>query len=470
MQQKNENVIDNGAILNAVNQKQHSENLCKEQQIKINSNVDFGNEACENTETNCQNLKSICQNAETICDKHKKIKLPFKKRIANFFQGKKIVYVDGVATIKTTAKPVSTVKLAKIAMLTAVSFILYMYVKFPLPLFPAFLDIQFSELPALLAGFSLGPVSGCLVIVLKCLLKLPFSSTSYSGELTDILLGIAFVLPASLIYRHKKSRKNAIIGLAVGSILLTFCSVLVNYFISVPLYLELFFKGNWAPLLGTIRPMFPNVTVDNFYTCYLFGAIVPFNLIRCLFVSLLTFITYKGLSKALHWEPIHKHKKTKNQTNGDVLLMDNVIDDKQISGRFLMNDEQETEAFAQKIAETLVGGEILLLDGDLGAGKTTFTKSLAKALGVEENVTSPTFTILNTYESGRLPLYHLDMYRIENADELYETGVEEYLAMNGVTVIEWNKLNDLTGKIITMKIERIDDTKRIFIVETENRL
>ena len=104
----------------------------------------------------------------------------------------------------------SAAVVAKIAVLTAISFVLYL-LKFNLPfMFPSFLEMQFSELPAMLAGFSMGPVAGVLVVVFKCLLKLPLTSTAYVGELTDIIIGVAYVLPASVIYRLRKDRKRQI--------------------------------------------------------------------------------------------------------------------------------------------------------------------------------------------------------------------------------------------------------------------
>lgn len=128
---------------------------------------------------------------------------------------------DGKAEIKATfAKfrnpKFSTAYIAKMAILTAIAFILYAFAKFNLPfMFPSFLEIQISELPALLAGFSMGPISGCLVVIIKCLLKFPLTTTAYVGESTDILLGIAFVLPASLIYyfhKDKNTRSSAYVS------------------------------------------------------------------------------------------------------------------------------------------------------------------------------------------------------------------------------------------------------------------
>lgn len=98
--------------------------------------------------------------------------------------------------------------IVKIAIYTTLSYILYVVAKFPLPfMFPSFLDIQISELPALIAGFSMGPISGVLVIFFKCLLKLPLTGTFFVGEATDFILGICFVVPSSLIYNSRKNKK-----------------------------------------------------------------------------------------------------------------------------------------------------------------------------------------------------------------------------------------------------------------------
>ena len=97
----------------------------------------------------------------------------------------------------------------------------------------------------------------------------------------------------------------------------------------------------------------------------------------------------------------------------------------------------ETRALGEKIAARLRPGDVLLLEGDLGAGKSELTRGIARGLGVTETVTSPSFTILNVYESGRCPLYHFDWYRLESADELYEMGLDEYLGGDGIAVVEW---------------------------------
>ncbi|MBR2350058.1 MAG: tRNA (adenosine(37)-N6)-threonylcarbamoyltransferase complex ATPase subunit type 1 TsaE [Clostridia bacterium] len=128
--------------------------------------------------------------------------------------------------------------------------------------------------------------------------------------------------------------------------------------------------------------------------------------------------------------------------------------------KLITRSTEETYALAQKIAQELKGGEVILLNGTLGAGKTTFTKGLALALGVKKTVVSPTFTIIKEYEGEKLHLYHIDMYRLEDDDELEELGVEELYREDSVVVIEWNRATILPNKVIKIDIEVIDPTTR----------
>ena len=96
----------------------------------------------------------------------------------------------------------------------------------------------------------------------------------------------------------------------------------------------------------------------------------------------------------------------------------------------------ESRAFGERLAHQLRAGDVLLLLGNLGAGKSELTRGIARGLGVTDTVTSPSFTILNVYEDGRVPLYHFDWYRLQSAEELYEMGMDEYLGGDGVAVVE----------------------------------
>ena len=101
------------------------------------------------------------------------------------------------------------------------------------------------------------------------------------------------------------------------------------------------------------------------------------------------------------------------------------------------NSASETRELGKRLAEKLMAGDVVLLEGELGAGKSDLARGVARGLGVEETVTSPSFTILNVYESGRIPLYHFDWYRLESAEELYELGMDEYLGGDGIALVEW---------------------------------
>jgi tRNA threonylcarbamoyladenosine biosynthesis protein TsaE len=106
----------------------------------------------------------------------------------------------------------------------------------------------------------------------------------------------------------------------------------------------------------------------------------------------------------------------------------------------VLKNLKETEEFGKELAGTLKAGDVITLTGPLGAGKTTLTKAIASGIGVTETITSPTFTIVCEYESGRLPLYHFDVYRVNDEDELFEMGFEEYFHKNAVCLIEWANL------------------------------
>ena len=108
--------------------------------------------------------------------------------------------------------------------------------------------------------------------------------------------------------------------------------------------------------------------------------------------------------------------------------------------KIVINNIEETNALGAELAEGLKAGNVVALIGDLGTGKTTLTKAIAKGLGVAEELSSPTFNVVKEYRSGRLPLYHFDVYRINDPDELFELGFDEYLHGDGVCLIEWADL------------------------------
>lgn len=132
---------------------------------------------------------------------------------------------------------------------------------------------------------------------------------------------------------------------------------------------------------------------------------------------------------------------------------------------YVSHSDQDTVNLAKDLASGLKAGDIIALIGDIGTGKTTFVKAIAKALGISETVSSPTFTIVREYRSGKFPLFHFDVYRLSNEDEFYDIGAEEYLYGDGITIIEWADIVEdalpLNAMIIEIKYGN-NEGERIF--------
>ena len=138
------------------------------------------------------------------------------------------------------------------------------------------------------------------------------------------------------------------------------------------------------------------------------------------------------------------------------------------SQRFITNGPEETEALGARLARALEPGAVVAFTGDLGAGKTAFVRGLARGLGVQDRVTSPTFTIVNEYEGGRLPLFHFDLYRLGSADELFDIGWEDYLARGGVCAVEWSERMEELLEPGTIRVDLRrgeDEDRRVITVE-----
>ena len=134
---------------------------------------------------------------------------------------------------------------------------------------------------------------------------------------------------------------------------------------------------------------------------------------------------------------------------------------------FCTNSVEQTEELGCRLGERLAPGTVIAYTGDLGAGKTAFTRGLARGLGIAAQVTSPTFTIVNEYEGGRLPLFHFDMYRLGGSDELFDIGWEDYLARGGVCAVEWSENVDdaMEGGCVRVDIRRGEnDDQRVICI------
>ena len=132
---------------------------------------------------------------------------------------------------------------------------------------------------------------------------------------------------------------------------------------------------------------------------------------------------------------------------------------------FITTSPAETERIGAALSKLLAPGAVIAYRGDLGAGKTAFTRGLARGLGVADPVTSPTYTIVNEYLGGRMPLFHFDMYRLHSSDDLWDIGWEDYLERGGICAVEWSEnVADAMENAITVTIEKLgDDTRRITI-------
>lgn len=178
------------------------------------------------------------------------------------------------------------------AMLSAVAFIL-MFLDFSVPFMPAFIKMDLSELPALIGAFFMGPVCGILICLIKNVLHLFITTTGGVGELSNFLLGVAFVLPAGLIYRRKKSRRSALIGSLLGAVIMGAFSVVSNYFLVYPVYY------NFMPeeaVLGAYQVIAPSMkSILQCLVCFN----MPFTIVKGLFSVVITFLVYKHISPIL---------------------------------------------------------------------------------------------------------------------------------------------------------------------------
>lgn len=182
--------------------------------------------------------------------------------------------------------------LAVTAMLSAIAFIL-MFLDFSVPVMPNFIRMDLSELPALIGAFAMGPACGVWVCLVKNLLHLFMTSTGGVGELSNFVLGVAFVLPAGLIYKHKKNKKSAITGALIGALCMALFSFPSNYFVVYPIYTKMM---PMDVIIGAYQAIVPSV--KELWQCLLFFN-VPFTFVKGLFSVLITMVVYKKISPIL---------------------------------------------------------------------------------------------------------------------------------------------------------------------------
>ncbi len=211
------------------------------------------------------------------------------------------IVVAGVFVLAKLVKkknPITTKFIARTGLFAAMSIILYIVpgLTFGVPFFPAFLEFHFDEVPALIAGFAYGPLSGFFVILVKTLVKLPFTSTMGVGELADFIYSSAFIIPAAIIYKKNRSVKGALIALLISTVIQVLVSSLITSFLILDFYIFMmgFPKG---AILGMCQAANPRITSLGWTFWAYVG--VPFNAMKDAMVVLITFLLYKRLHKVI---------------------------------------------------------------------------------------------------------------------------------------------------------------------------
>lgn len=185
--------------------------------------------------------------------------------------------------------------IVKIAVLSALAYCL-MLLDFSIPIFPSFLKFDFSEIPVIIASFSMGPIAGICVELVKNLLHLPISSTMFAGELANFIIGSSYALVAGLYYKHHKTKKGALTSVILGSLTAVVFSCIANYAITLPAY-HMFFGMSTEAIVAMSQKAIP--LIQNKLTLILYG-FLPFNLLKNIVVSTVTMFIYKPISPLLH--------------------------------------------------------------------------------------------------------------------------------------------------------------------------
>lgn len=201
-----------------------------------------------------------------------------------------------MSTQKTMNRHERVSWVAKTGILAAIATLL-MFIEFPLPLMPAFLKYDFSDIPALLAAFAMGPLTGVLVQFIKNAIHLTTSSSGFIGQLANFVMGSAFAGVAGLVYRYRRTKGGAFAGLAAGTLALTLAGTVTNYFFMIPFYITA--MGFSMEKIIAVTNASGNTLVTDMWTLMLF-VFVPFNLFKGASISLITMLIYKRLSPLLH--------------------------------------------------------------------------------------------------------------------------------------------------------------------------
>ncbi|MBQ2714523.1 MAG: tRNA (adenosine(37)-N6)-threonylcarbamoyltransferase complex ATPase subunit type 1 TsaE [Clostridia bacterium] len=325
---------------------------------------------------------------------------------------------------------ITTRMLTGMAMLSALSIVsLALGIQFPFPFTPNYMLYDVADVFIFLGTFMYGPVSGLIITFVVCVIQaFAMGGSGLTGFIMHLLATGVYALVAGLIYQRKRNIKGAILALICG-----FFSWMV---VIIP-----------ANLLA--HPLFGGIAIE--VVVGMIPAILLFNLVKAGANSILTFLLYKQIHKFFRFIGVAE-KKEKNYD----IKSENV---------FITNSANETLSLAKAFAKELNFGDTVLLNGDLGAGKTVFARGIAQSFGVKEDVLSPTFNILKEYLDGKL--CHFDMYRIEDDEELENLGFEEYFSRDRICIVEWNRMPSILGRVYTVNIETNGKKRKITITKED---
>lgn len=349
------------------------------------------------------------------------------------------------------AKKIFSVRnITRMAVFTALAYLLYMPI-FEFSLLPAvpFLKVDFSNAFVMIAGFALGSIPALIVGVLKEILHaLTFSQTVGVGELANIVIMLPYVIIPSLMYKRRRTIKTVFISLAIACVAQALWSIPVNYVLTFPFFLMAYAGApDWSAGM-------------NFYLDVWHWAVL-FNFVKTLLVSAAVLLLYKQFQRLFDY--IFKDRKKRDASVADTALDNSSVKETCAADKHNIDTPEDMEKLGFDIGTTLSGGEIILLTGELGAGKTVFCKGLAKGLGFDGNVVSPTFTLMNEYHGGRLEMYHIDAYRLASAEEAEASGLGDYIGKpDGVCAVEWwENIEDMIDceSAIKIVIEKVDGGK-----------
>lgn len=189
--------------------------------------------------------------------------------------------------------------IVSVGVFSALSLVLY-YLRFPLPIFPSILKVQFSNLPLVICGFCYGLKYSIIALVIKTIIGIfiSFGSSMAIGEMADLIIGIAYLIVTAIIYNKNKTKKTGLKALIFGTLTWVITACVLNYFVLVPVYISIYFKGSVEAFVG-VCSIIPGITITNYKVMYVLVAALPFNLILSLCVSLVTFLVYKRISNFL---------------------------------------------------------------------------------------------------------------------------------------------------------------------------